>query len=99
MQMDLMPVYLDISQRLRQAGINVMTGFEKKPLGKQLDRADKLGIPLCLILGSNEHEIRVCRVKVMSTGQQLDIPLVDLETEVQRLLRGNREPEVPRAFV
>lgn len=88
MQPDLMPVYLKISQQLRQAGINVVTGFEKKGIGKQLDRADKLGIPLCIIIGSNEADQQVGRVKVMNTGQQLDIPFAKLVIEISELLQG-----------
>ncbi|MEO0373882.1 MAG: HisS family protein, partial [Cyanobacteria bacterium P01_A01_bin.17] len=86
MQQELMPVYFEISQRLRQSGIKVLTGFEKKGIGKQLDRADKLGIPLCIIIGSNEHEAQICRVKVMETGEQLDIPLSDLVPQIRQLL-------------
>ncbi|MGF1602762.1 MAG: histidine--tRNA ligase [Thermosynechococcaceae cyanobacterium] len=86
MQQDLMPVYFEISQQLRQAGIKVLTGFEKKSIGKQLDRADKLGIPLCIIIGSNEAEAQVCRVKVMETGQQLDIPFTQLVAQITELL-------------
>ncbi len=86
MQQDLMPVYFGISQQLRQAGIKVLTGFEKKGIGKQLDRADKLGIPLCIIIGSNEHEAQICRVKVMETGEQLDIPIPDLVPQISQML-------------
>ena len=86
MQQDLMPVYFGISQQLRQAGIRVLTGFEKKGIGKQLDRADKLGIPLCIIIGSNEHEAQICRVKVMETGEQLDIPIPDLVPQISQML-------------
>jgi histidyl-tRNA synthetase len=86
MQQELMPVYFEISQRLRQSGIKVLTGFEKKGIGKQLDRADKLGIPLCIIIGSNEHESQICRVKVMETGQQLDIPIPDLVPQISQML-------------
>ncbi len=88
MQQDLMPIYLEISQQLRQAGIKVLTGFEKKAIGKQLDRADKLGIPLCIIIGSNEVEAQNCRVKVMKSGQQLDVPFSDLVIRINELLEG-----------
>lgn len=86
MQQELMPVYFEISQRLRQAGVKVLTGFEKKGIGKQLDRADKLGIPLCIIIGSNEHEAQICRVKIMETGEQIDIPFPDLVPQISQML-------------
>jgi histidyl-tRNA synthetase len=54
MQDDLMPTYLKVSQQLRQAGINVITNFDKRPLGKQFQLADKQGIQFCVIIGSEE---------------------------------------------
>ncbi|WP_204368529.1 histidine--tRNA ligase [Neosynechococcus sphagnicola] len=51
---DLMGTYLHISQQLRQAGINVLTVFEERSLGKQFQQADRLGIPLCVIMGPDE---------------------------------------------
>lgn len=47
MQKDLMPLYLDVSQKLRREGLNVTTSFEERALGKQLRLADRQGIPLC----------------------------------------------------
>jgi len=47
MQKDLMPLYLDVSQKLRREGLNVITSFEERALGKQLRLADRQGIPLC----------------------------------------------------
>ncbi len=86
MQQDLMGTYLEISQSLRQAGFNVLTGFEQRSMGKQLERADKLGIPLCLIIGSEEYQAAVCRIKIMKTREQLNVPLVSLVEEIKHLL-------------
>ncbi|HBY79333.1 MAG TPA: histidine--tRNA ligase, partial [Cyanobacteria bacterium UBA11148] len=49
MQSDLIPLYLEVSQRLRRAGISTITSFEERALGKQLQQADKRGIPICVI--------------------------------------------------
>jgi histidyl-tRNA synthetase len=86
MQADLMETYLAISQELRQQGINVITVFDPLRLGKQLERADKLGIPLCIIMGSNELATGVCRIKNLKTREQLDISRANLGQTIQDLL-------------
>jgi histidyl-tRNA synthetase len=86
MDNDLISVYLDISQRLRQGGINVVTEFEKRSLGKQLQLADKQGIPLCVIIGSQEAEAQKCCLKNLKTGEQTEVSLVNLVESVKSTL-------------
>ena len=87
MQDDLMPIYLDISQKLRKAGLNVLTGFDKRALGKQLQFADKQGISLCVIIGSEEASSQKCGLKDLKTGQQMEIPLANLAEEIKKRLK------------
>ena len=54
LQADLMPIYLQVSQQLRQAGIKVATAFDQRPLKKQFALADKQGITFCVIIGEEE---------------------------------------------
>jgi histidyl-tRNA synthetase len=86
MQEDLMPTYLKVSQRLRQAGINVITNFDKRPLGKQFQLADKQGIQFCVIIGSEEAAAQKSSLKDLKTGEQVEVLLVDLAEEVKRRL-------------
>lgn len=86
MQDDLMPTYLKVSQHLRQAGINVMTNFDKRPLGKQFQLADKQGIQFCVIIGSEEAATQNSSLKDLKTGEQVEVLLVDLAEEVKRRL-------------
>jgi histidyl-tRNA synthetase len=86
LQNELMNVYLEISQELRDAGLNVLTEFDAKKFAKQLKRADKLGIPICLILGSDEYKTKTCKIKILKTGEQVDVPLENLVVEVKRKL-------------
>ncbi len=88
MQADLMPTYLKIAQTLRQQDIKVLTNFATRPLKKQLDQANKLGIPLCLIMGETEYNNNTCRLKNMLTGEQLDIPLSELVSAVEQYLQA-----------
>ncbi|MBD2293544.1 histidine--tRNA ligase [Anabaena sphaerica FACHB-251] len=86
MQEDLMPVYLKVSQQLRQAGINVVTNFEKRPLGKQFQAADKQGIRFCVIIGADEAAAEKSSLKDLKSGEQIEVALADLAEEVKRRL-------------
>ncbi|QLE58878.1 histidine--tRNA ligase [Nostoc sp. TCL26-01] len=86
MQDDLMPIYLQVSQNLRQAGINVITNFDKRPLGKQFQLADKQGIQFCVIIGADEAAAQKSSLKDLQTGEQVEVPLTDLAQEVKRRL-------------
>ncbi|MBE8990977.1 histidine--tRNA ligase [Nostoc sp. LEGE 12450] len=86
MQEDLMPTYLKVSQHLRQAGINVITNFDKRPMGKQFQLADKQGIQFCVIIGSEEAAAQKSSLKNLKTGEQVEVLLVDLAEEVKKRL-------------
>ena len=79
---EFMNTYLQVSQTLRQAGINVLTSFESRPIGKQFQQADKLGIPLCVIIGEAEVKSKTCNLKNLKTGIQKAIALDDLVAEI-----------------
>ncbi len=87
-QEDLMPIYLQVSQQLRRAGINVVTNFEKKQLGKQFQLADKQGIRFCVIIGSQEAANAKSCLKDLSTGEQIEVPLPNLAPTLQQILQS-----------
>ncbi|MEH2206354.1 MAG: histidine--tRNA ligase [Nostoc sp.] len=84
MQEDLMPTYLKVSQHLRQAGINVITNFDKRPLGKQFQLADKQGIQFCVIIGSEEAAAQKSSLKDLKTGEQVEVLLENLAEEIKK---------------
>ncbi len=86
MQSDLINIYLKIAQDLRNVGINVISEFADRALGKQLNRANKLGVPICIILGSNEYQAGTFRLKNLSTGEQIDLPIENLIDGVKQQL-------------
>ncbi|MBD2500595.1 histidine--tRNA ligase [Anabaena azotica] len=86
MQEDLMPTYLKVSQQLRQAGLNVITNFEKRQLGKQFQAADKQGIRFCVIIGADEAAAQKSSLKDLKTGEQVEVALADLADEVKQRL-------------
>jgi histidyl-tRNA synthetase len=86
LQEDLMPTYLQVSQQLRQAGIKVVTAFDKRPLKKQFALADKQGIAFCVLIGAEEVANRQCKLKNMTTGEQIEIAIDTLVSEIDRRL-------------
>ena len=86
LQADLMPVYLQVSQQLRQAGIDVATAFDKRPLKKQFALADKQGITFCVVIGEEEAANKQCILKNMTNGEQVAVSIDDLATEIKRRL-------------
>ncbi|ABA21878.1 histidyl-tRNA synthetase [Trichormus variabilis ATCC 29413] len=86
MQDNLMPTYLKVSQQLRQAGLNVITNFEKRQLGKQFQAADKQGIQFCVIIGADEAAAQKSSLKDLKSGEQVEVALADLPEEVKRRL-------------
>lgn len=86
MQEDLMPIYLKVSQNLRKAGINVITNFDKRPLGKQFQLAEKQGIQFCVIIGSEEAVAQKSSLKDLQSGEQVEVALDNLAEEVKQRL-------------
>ena len=86
LQEDLMPVYLQVSQQLRQAGIKVATAFDKRPLKKQFALADKQGITFCVVIGEEEAVNKQCILKNMINSEQVVVSIDTLATEVRQRL-------------
>lgn len=66
----LMDEYVAMTYELRRAGIRteIYLGTEKR-FGKQIRYADKTGIPIVVVCGSNEKESGVVTLKDMSVGR------------------------------
>ena len=86
LQEDLMPIYLQVSQQLRQAGIKVATAFDKRPLKKQFALADKQGITFCVVIGEEEAVNKQCILKNMTNGEQIVVSIDALASEVKQRL-------------
>ncbi len=86
LQEDLMPIYLQVSQQLRQVGIKVVTAFDKRPLKKQFALADKQGITFCVVIGEEEANNQQCILKNMTSGEQVVVSIDNLAAEVKQRL-------------
>lgn len=89
MQEDLMATYLDVSQKLRRSGMNVITSFDSRGVGKQLQQADKQKIPFCIIIGSEEVAANICSLKDLRTGEQMKVPIAGLADVLKQRLSND----------
>lgn len=81
--------YFEIASRLRRCGIAVEMYPEAKKLGSQLKYADKRGIPLAVVVGSEEIQRGVANLKDLRSGGQEEIKLEALPDAVRKLLSPN----------
>lgn len=77
--------YLELAARLRKSGIPTELYYGFEGLGKQLQFADRRGIPLALIVGEDERSKGVVSVKVLAEKRQESVPLDLLETRLREL--------------
>lgn len=71
-------ICLQTLQALRNAGIAAEMYPENAKLKKQFEYADKKQIPFTLVIGTNEAEKGVAKIKNMQTGEQTELPLAEL---------------------
>ena len=81
-----MPLYFKVSQELRRTGINVITSFDKRGLGKQFQAADKQGIQFCVIIGNDEAAAAKSSLKDLKSGEQIEVSLDKLAEEIKQRL-------------
>ena len=70
----------EIADKLRARGINVDIDVMERSISKNLDYADKLGIPFIMIIGAKDLANQEVTLRNMQTGEEHKVPLADLET-------------------
>ncbi len=78
--------YLRIGRVLRKSGVNAEVYPMNRPLGKQLQYADRKGIPLALIAGETEFQQGVWRIKDLRSGEQSEASEGELAAQLDRLV-------------
>ncbi len=78
--------YQRVARELRAAGIATEVYPEAKKLGQQFQYADKRKFPLALVAGPDELAKGVYKLKVLATGEQLDVPAGELVARIRSLL-------------
>ncbi|RLJ07064.1 MAG: hypothetical protein DRP12_02930, partial [Candidatus Aenigmatarchaeota archaeon] len=64
---------VEICQKFRRAGIPCELDLKFRPLSKQLEYADKLGIPWTLFLGPEEIKKGRYKLRNMETGKEFQL--------------------------
>lgn len=77
---------LEMSNQLRQAGFRVATYPKAVKLGKQYKYADRIGIPIALLIGPDEFKNEAVSVKVLSSGDQSILSRTELINKIRELL-------------
>ena len=80
------------ARELRQRGIATDLSVQlNRNLGDQLKFAARRGIPFAVIIGSEELDRGIARVRNLASGAQDDVPLAVLEMEISMLIENFRE--------
>jgi histidyl-tRNA synthetase len=85
--------YLRICAALRAAGLSVDFYPEARKIAQQLKYADRRGFPVAVIIGSNEFEGGVAKIKDLKLGTEQVIPLDEkcagLVGAIRQILAGH----------
>lgn len=75
-----------LTAELRAAGVRAELYMQDKSIGKQFQYADKKGIPLAAILGTDEIAGGVVKLKQLKTGNEVSVPRGEVAQQVRALL-------------
>ncbi len=76
---EMQPAALDLTQKIRALGIKASMDLNERGISKNLDYANKLGIPFVAILGEKELKAKEFTLKEMKTGKENKVKTVDLK--------------------
>ncbi len=71
---------IDIANKFRKIGINTEVYLNNKKLKSKMKYADKLQIPYVIVVGDNEFETGIVKVKNMNTGEEREL---DVKSDFQ----------------
>ena len=77
---------LKIAEELRNNGIPTKVNLTKRRISKQLEYADKLSIPLVLIIGNNEVENSTVQLKLMKERKQVTLNRNEIIDKIKGIL-------------
>jgi len=78
--------YFQLATTLRAAGLNTEIPFEGGKLAKQMKYADRAGIPIVVLMGSDEKAKGVASVKNLRKGDQFEAPFGELAAKIKSTL-------------
>lgn len=78
----------ELASRLRRASLCVDVDVMERNVRKNMEYADKKGIPFVAIIGENEVKSGKFRIKDMGSGREAEFPFDDV-AEMVRFVKGN----------
>ncbi len=77
---------LNVADQLRQVGLRVVVYPEADKLGKQFKYADRLDIPVAVVLGPDEIAVGKAAVKNLKTREQVSVDQAALVEQIEKFL-------------
>jgi len=81
---------MPVARALRQRGIGIELGSGERRLPRELERANRLGVPYAVIVGDTELAAGQAIIREMASGAQRTVALERLEGELAGLAGGHR---------
>ncbi|MEM0359735.1 MAG: histidine--tRNA ligase [Candidatus Diapherotrites archaeon] len=69
---------LDLTQKIRSLGINTEMDLMEKGIGKNIEYAEKKGIPFVIVIGERELKEQKFKAKELKTGKETEIAFTNL---------------------
>ncbi|SDK51989.1 histidine--tRNA ligase [Sediminibacillus albus] len=79
-----------LTYQLRKAGIQVDKDYQGKKFKAQFKTADRIRAKYVVVLGEEELENNIAKVRDMATGNQVDVSLLQLVAHLQKELEGEK---------
>jgi histidyl-tRNA synthetase len=76
---------IQLAQKLRDAGVATDIDLKSRPLGKQLEYANSARIPYLIVLGPQELQSRLLKIKDMATRKEIQTSFDELVEKSQSL--------------
>jgi len=83
---DTLAASLEAAREIREAGFRVVAYPEADKLGKQFKFADRLDVPVAVILGPDELQAEKAAVKNLKTREQVTVEREALIGQIQKFL-------------
>jgi histidyl-tRNA synthetase len=84
-----MPVSLAVSSELRMSGLNVICNSDTSKLPKQFKLADRIGVPVVVVIGPDEAANDLITIKDLGSGSQKTISREVAVAEIRKLLESH----------
>jgi histidyl-tRNA synthetase len=84
-QESLKPQSAQLAEKLRDNGIATEIDLKGRPLGKQLEYANATQIPYLIVLGPQELQSRIVKIKEMASRNEMEVSFDGLVAKLQSL--------------